>query len=71
MLAAKSARKHAHMGLIDDQAQTSTNFPKNLVLADKIKAIADKYKATPSQIALVWILAEDEKCMYCLMFLLE
>jgi len=34
------------------------NFPKNLVLTDQIKAIADKYKATPSQVTLAWILAE-------------
>lgn len=38
------------------------NFPKNVTLADKIKTIADKYSATPSQIALAWILAEDENC---------
>lgn len=36
------------------------NFSKNVVLADKLKAIADKYNATPSQITLAWILAEDE-----------
>ena len=30
------------------------------MLADKIKAIADKYDATPSQITLAWILAMDE-----------
>lgn len=34
------------------------NFPKNLVITDKIKAIADKYDATPSQVTLAWILAE-------------
>ena len=38
------------------------NFPKNLALTDKIKAIADKYKATPSQITLAWILATSENC---------
>ncbi|THH06235.1 hypothetical protein EW145_g4223 [Phellinidium pouzarii] len=36
------------------------NFPKNVVLADKLKVIADKYNATPSQVTLAWILAEDE-----------
>jgi len=36
------------------------NFPKNLALTDKIKVIADKYSATPSQVALAWILAEDQ-----------
>ncbi|THH03326.1 hypothetical protein EW145_g6348 [Phellinidium pouzarii] len=36
------------------------NFPKNFKVADKIKAIADKYNATPSQVTLAWILAEDE-----------
>lgn len=40
------------------------NFPKNLTLAEKIKAIADKYNATPSQIALAWILAEDQNCSF-------
>ncbi|KAH8111790.1 Aldo/keto reductase [Phellopilus nigrolimitatus] len=36
------------------------NFPKNLVLSDKLKAIADKYNATPSQVTLAWILAEHD-----------
>ena len=36
------------------------NFPKNLVVTDKIKAIADKYGATPSQVTLAWILAEHD-----------
>ncbi|KAH8107443.1 Aldo/keto reductase [Phellopilus nigrolimitatus] len=34
------------------------NFEKNLELVDKIKLVADKYGATPTQIALAWILAE-------------
>jgi len=34
------------------------NFPKNLVLADKLKEIADSTGATPSQVTLAWILAE-------------
>lgn len=34
------------------------NFTKNLVVTDEIKAIADKYNATPSQVTLAWILAE-------------
>jgi len=33
------------------------NFPKNITLVDKIKAIADKYDSTPSQVTLAWILA--------------
>ncbi|TDL15053.1 Aldo/keto reductase [Rickenella mellea] len=33
------------------------NFSKNLVLADKIKVIAEKYNATSSQVTLAWILA--------------
>ncbi|KAH8110500.1 Aldo/keto reductase [Phellopilus nigrolimitatus] len=36
------------------------NFPKNLALSDKLKAIADKYSATPSQVTLAWILAEHD-----------
>lgn len=38
------------------------NFPKNLALTDKIKDIADKYTATPSQVTLAWILAEHDDC---------
>ncbi|KAI5118752.1 hypothetical protein M0805_004838 [Coniferiporia weirii] len=36
------------------------NFPKNVTLSGKLQAIADKYGATPSQVTLAWILAEDE-----------
>ncbi|EJC99969.1 Aldo/keto reductase [Fomitiporia mediterranea MF3/22] len=36
------------------------NFPKNVVLADKFQAIADKYKSTASTVALAWILATSE-----------
>ena len=38
------------------------NFHKNVVLAGSIKAIADKYKSTPSQVTLAWILAESPNC---------
>ncbi|EDR16197.1 uncharacterized protein LACBIDRAFT_227919 [Laccaria bicolor S238N-H82] len=34
------------------------NFPKNLEVVDKLKQIAQKYSATPSQVTLAWILAE-------------
>jgi len=34
------------------------NFPKNLEVVDKIKAIADGINCTPSQVTLAWILAE-------------
>ena len=34
------------------------NFPKNLELVDKITAIANKKKVTPSQLTLAWILAQ-------------
>ncbi|KAF7978065.1 hypothetical protein HWV62_1705 [Athelia sp. TMB] len=34
------------------------NFPKNLVLVDKIHAIAERIGKTPSQVTLAWILAE-------------
>lgn len=34
------------------------NFPKNLEVVDKFRAIAARYGATPSQITLAWILAE-------------
>ncbi len=38
------------------------NFPKNITLVDKIKAIADKYDSTPSQVTLAWILATHATC---------
>ena len=38
------------------------NFPKNLVVTDAIKAIADKNSATSSQVTLAWILAEHKDC---------
>ncbi|TFK97667.1 NADP-dependent oxidoreductase domain-containing protein [Pterulicium gracile] len=34
------------------------NFPKNVELVDKFQEIASKYRATPAQIPLAWILAE-------------
>ena len=42
------------------------NFPKNLVLTDKFKALAQKMNSTPSQIALAWILAEYDNCVWFL-----
>ncbi|KAJ7153543.1 NADP-dependent oxidoreductase domain-containing protein [Mycena crocata] len=37
---------------------SSDNFPKNLALLTDFEALATKYSATPSQIALAWILAQ-------------
>ncbi|KAF7324359.1 Aldo-ket-red domain-containing protein [Mycena sanguinolenta] len=37
---------------------SSENFPKNLVLVEHFEALGQKYKASPSQIALAWILAQ-------------
>ena len=34
------------------------NFPKNLEVVDKFRAVAARYGVTPSQITLAWILAE-------------
>lgn len=34
------------------------NFPKNLKLVDKFRAVASKYGATPGQMALAWIISE-------------
>ncbi|TRM66174.1 Aldo/keto reductase [Schizophyllum amplum] len=34
------------------------NFPKNVQLVEKFQQVAQKYSATPGQIALAWILAE-------------
>ncbi|KAH9887323.1 Aldo/keto reductase [Cubamyces lactineus] len=36
------------------------NFPKVLQVVDSIKAIAQKYNATPAQISLAWLLAQGE-----------
>jgi aryl-alcohol dehydrogenase-like predicted oxidoreductase len=40
------------------------NFPKNLEVVDKIRAIADKYNATTTQVTLAWILAEHPDCAF-------
>ncbi|KAI5120877.1 hypothetical protein M0805_008249 [Coniferiporia weirii] len=37
------------------------NFAKNLELADKLKLVGEKYGASPSQVAIAWILAEFGK----------
>ncbi|CAA7270045.1 unnamed protein product [Cyclocybe aegerita] len=34
------------------------NFHKNLLIVDKLKAVADRIGCTPSQVTLAWILAE-------------
>lgn len=34
------------------------NFPKNLELVDKLKAIGEKYKVSATRVTLAWILAE-------------
>ena len=34
------------------------NFPKNLELVDKLKAIGDRYNASAARVTLAWILAE-------------
>ena len=49
----------------DDYRRTSPrfqgeNFAKNLQLVDKIKALAAARGATPSQVALAWLLAQGE-----------
>ncbi|MCJ1448259.1 MAG: hypothetical protein MMC23_008774 [Stictis urceolatum] len=36
------------------------NFPKNLALVDKIKAIADKKGVTPGQLTLAWLMRQGE-----------
>lgn len=35
------------------------NFAANLVVVDQFKSVANKHEATPSQIALAWILARQ------------
>lgn len=41
------------------------NFPGNLVVVDKIHAIAEKYGQTPNQTTLAWILSEHPTCARC------
>ena len=36
------------------------NFPKNLELVEKIKAIADKKGCTPGQLTLAWLMLQGE-----------
>lgn len=36
------------------------NFPKNLELVDKLKAIGKKYNASVARVTLAWILAEHD-----------
>ncbi|KAI0654895.1 Aldo/keto reductase [Cubamyces menziesii] len=36
------------------------NFPKVLQVVDSIKAIAEKYNATPAQVCLAWLLAQGD-----------
>jgi aryl-alcohol dehydrogenase-like predicted oxidoreductase len=45
------------------------NFSKNVELADKFQAVADKYNATSSQVALAWIMAEHPHCSLCKLYL--
>ncbi|KAJ6463388.1 NADP-dependent oxidoreductase domain-containing protein [Mycena sanguinolenta] len=37
---------------------SSENFPKNLALVEYFEALGHKYKASPTQVALAWILAQ-------------
>lgn len=36
------------------------NFPHNLALVERVKAVAEKKGCTPSQIALAWVHAQGE-----------
>ena len=36
------------------------NFMKNVELADRVREVADEKGATPGQLALAWLLAQDE-----------
>ena len=40
------------------------NLPKNLVLVDKMKRIANRLGITVGQLTLAWILAQDPHCTY-------
>jgi aryl-alcohol dehydrogenase-like predicted oxidoreductase len=43
---------------------SSENFPKNLALVAHFEALGAKYSASPSQIALAWILAQHPNCRF-------
>jgi len=36
------------------------NFPKNLIVVDKLQAVADKHKASSTMVTIAWILASHE-----------
>ncbi|KAH9938806.1 Aldo/keto reductase [Epithele typhae] len=38
----------------------AANFPKVLAVVDRIQAIADAHAATPSQVAIAWVLAQGD-----------
>ena len=39
---------------------SAENFPKNLQLVDRIKALADKKGVTPTQLTLAWLMAQGD-----------
>lgn len=43
---------------------TEENFPKNLVLVNQMKRIADRLGIAVGQLTLSWILAQDPQCTY-------
>ncbi len=43
-----------------DPTHPPQNFPKNLELVNKLKAIADKKGCTPGQLTLAWLLAQGD-----------
>ncbi len=43
-----------------DPRYQGANFAKNLDLVEQVKKVADKYGATPAQIALAWILMQGD-----------
>ena len=40
---------------------SADNLPRNLALADAVKALAEAKGCTPAQLALAWMLTRDEK----------
>jgi len=36
------------------------NFTRNLALVEKVKALAERYRCTPGQLALAWVLAQGD-----------
>lgn len=51
---------HCTVGTHEYSRYNNENFPKILQLADGLKKVGEKYKATAGQVALAWLLAQGD-----------